>query len=221
MPSQLKYIAQDVMDLFYQEYKMDSEFWTIDDFIGHTGDTISEIYNAYYQQMYKESLAEKKQEVVMFDAGILSSQVLKIQNVGGVLSAKLEEPVMSFLYDQSSTGVQVVSITKPYSDNQVERTTLQAKWQLQYLPQTNTIFFYVDRDILYFINKGNCNVSEVNVHYIPSMYPCAIIPDGIIDMAKTKVLKLLRELAQTVVKETNNQNHNKIIESEIDKTQLK
>ena len=222
MPKLLKYVAQDAMDLFYQQYKMDSDFWTLDDFISQVGDTIASIYNSYYQLQYKELKGEKKDEVVLFDAGMLSNQVLKVKNIGGILAAKIEQPIMSFLYDQSTTGIQTVNIINPVGQDEVVRTTLQAKYQLQYLPVTNTIFFYNDRDKIYFINKGNCNINEVNVYFVPSMYPDAVIPDGIADLAiDTTVKKMMEYAGKTVIKETADQNHNKIMETEIDKSQFK
>lgn len=223
MPKLLKYIAQEISDLYYQNYKAAVDFFTFDDFVLYAGNTITGIYQAYYQEKYKELLSEKKDEVIQFDSGMLSEQILDVVSEKNTLTAKIKEPIMSFMYDMQSTGVQNVFVTKPSGNfNELERLTLSQVWQTNYLPVTDRIFFYVQIGCLKFVNKGNCNVNQVQVLYIPSMYPDALIPDGIIDQAIQRTIQAMKVAAdKTVIKETLDQNKNKVLEFEANKEQAK
>ncbi len=129
---------------------------------------------------------------------------------------------MTFMYDQSSTGIQDVFIIEPSSDVEVERTSVGAKWQLRYMPVTNKIWFYPEIDKIGFVNKGNCNIKKVKVLYVPSMFADALIADGIIDECITETCnKMLTFADKKVYKKSLNQSLDKVIESEIDKAQLK
>ncbi len=222
MPRQLKYVAQDAMDLFYATYKTDIEFFDIEDFITHTGHTVADIYQKYYELQYKTLRQDGRQEVVTFDNSVLSEQILDVKDESGILSAKLSQPIMSFIYDQSTVGIQDVFIIEPSPMVQVERNTVSSIWHLNYLPPMNKIWFYLTMDKLNFINKGTCNIKKVRVFYVPAMYDLALIPDGIINQAiELTVGKMIKLTDKKVFKESLNQNNNKILESEIDKQTLK
>lgn len=223
MPKQLKYVAQETEDMFYQNYKADSDFFVKEDFVFYTGNTITGIYQAYYQEKYKELLSEKKDEVISFDIGMLSEQVLEVSNDCGFLSAKLKYPIMTFMYDNRNTGLQNVFVTKPTGNySELERTTNNELWQTKYLPVTNRIFFYLDLVNINFVNKGACNVNEVRLLYVPSMFPEAMIPDAIIDQAIQKTILSMKTAAdKNVIKETLDQNKNKVLETELNTAQAK
>lgn len=222
MAKQLKYVAQECMDLFYNTYKADVEFFDLNDFINHVGNTISDFYQKYYELSYKSLMQEGKTEVVTFDPGMLSEQILEVKDKDGILFAQLLQPVMSFMYDQSSTGIQDVIIIEPISDCQVERSSTGSKWQLKYMPVTNKIWFCPDIDKISFVNKGVGNIKRVRVLYIPSMYPEALIADGIINQSiESTVNKMLTFADKKVYKKSLNQSLDKTIETEIDKAQLK
>lgn len=224
MPTQLKYVAQQTMDLYYQAYKVDSvDYFLLEDFIFYVGNTISQIYENYYKQLHAEYRSDKKDEIVSFDPTMLSDQILEveIEKEMGLKIAKLKQPVMAFMYDNNTIGIQDVFPIKPRGDYQFERTSQSASWQLEYLPFVNKVFFYGDMQKVVFIIKGNCNVHTVRVSYVPSMYPEAIIPDGVIQPAITATLTLMRQVAQGVVtKEQLDGNYNKIVQTELNKAAL-
>lgn len=228
MPQQLKYIAQLAMDSYYKEYKSDTDFWEIGDFIAMVGNTVAGMYLSFYQQDYNMLRQEKKDEVVSFDSGWLLEQDIDVSKVGKELVGYLDKAVMTFPYDRSSIGVQNVFITDPYSDDEVERTSISEKWQLKYIPKVNKMFFYPDVSKdglgakLIFINKGDCNVKKVKVLYVPTMNDGeAMVADGVISDAINKTITAMRQIEQgNIIDMTNNGNGNKIIQSEIDKNTL-
>jgi hypothetical protein len=230
MPQQLKYVAQLAMDNFFQQYKGENDFWELDDFISMCGNTISSMYLTFYQQEYSQLRQEKKDEVISFDAGWLLEQEVEVKKNGVGLYALLEKPVMTFPYDKSSIGLQSIFITEPLSVDELERTSLAALWQLKYMPKTNRIFFYSDvapTDCMSiskvgFVNKGSCNIKKIRVLYVPTMNDGdANVPDGIISDAVTKTVLAMKQIEQgTIIDQTENQNSNKIMQTEIDKAVL-
>ena len=231
MPQTLKYVAQLAMDNFYQNYKGETDFWELEDFISMTGNTIAGIYLQFYQQEYGMLRQERKDEVISFDAGWLLEQEVEVQKNGIGLYAKLDKPVMTFPYDKSSIGLQNIFITEPASLDELERTTIAALWQLKYIPKTSRIFFYSDTggnascltiSKIGIINKGNCNIKKIRVLYVPSLTDGDdIVADGIIGDAITKTVLNMRQMASNnVVDKTADQNENKIMQTELDKKTL-
>lgn len=223
MPKQLKYVAQDVMDMFYRNYKGDSDFFNLDDFIEFTGNNISVIYQSFYQEKYNENLKDKKEEVIVFDVGMLSEQIIEVKDNGtGTLEGKLLFPVMSFAYDQQSVGFQDVFVIEPKESNyEVERTNISSIWSLRYMPVTNRAFFYPDINTLKIIKKGNTNINKVRILYVPTMFSDAIIPDGIIEVAIEKTVQSMRAMiAGKIVKQGLDGNKNEILQTEIERDSL-
>lgn len=223
MPKQLNYVAQDVMDMFYRNYKGDSDFFNLDDFIEFTGNNISVIYQSFYQEKYNENLKDKKEEVIVFDVGMLSEQTIEVKDNGtGTLEGKLLFPVMSFAYDQQSVGFQDVFVIEPKESNyEVERTNISSIWSLRYMPVTNRAFFYPDINTLKIIKKGNTNINKVRILYVPTMFSDAIIPDGIIEVAIEKTVQSMRAMiAGKIVKQGLDGNKNEILQTEIERDAL-
>lgn len=219
MPRTLKYLAQSASDEFYQNYKSDFQFFDLDDFITNVGQVVSGIYQKAYELQYRDLRGERKDEVVIFDTGMLAEQILDVTNENGILSAVITHPVMTFLYDQNNAGVQVVFDL--LNNTELERTTITELWQLKYMPKTNRIFFYSDINKINFVNKGDCNLKKVRVLYVPSMYADAVVADTIADQAIQQTILQMRQLAdKQVVKKGLDNNENKILETEIDKRQL-
>lgn len=221
MPTKLKYIAQNALDLFYQNYKSDIEFWTLDDAIDFTGQAAAAIYQNFYQQEYAMLRSEKKDDVVQFDIGWLSEQILDVKKNDGDLSAIIKCKIMTFPYDRQQVGVQNVFVTDPRSTDEVERTSISAAYQLKFVPNTNKIFFYQDIGAMVLINKGQCNVNKIRVLYVPSMHGESDIADGVIEPIITSTVNMMRQAAdKKVIKKSLDRNQNEILQTEIDKTSL-
>lgn len=215
----LKYIAQSCMDDFYQNYKSDFQFFDLDDFITNVGQTIAGIYQKYYELQYKDLRGERKDEIVTFDTGMLSSQPLEVKEENGKLSAVITQPVMTFMYDQNNTGLQVVQ--DAVNSVEIERTSVTELWQLNYMPKVNRVFFYGGIDKVHFVKSGDCNISKVNLLYIPAMHPDAVVADTVADAAIQQTVLQMRQMAEKqIVKKSLDNNDNKILETEIDKKQL-
>lgn len=233
MPQQLKYIGQLAMDNYYLNYQGEDDFFDLEDFTTMVGNTIAGMYLTFYQQQYQMLRQEKKEEVITFDSGWLMEQDLDVSVDKDTKSiyAILEKPVMSFPYDKSSTGIQNIFITDPFSSEELERVSLSSIWQLKYIPKTNVIFFCPDVSPttcdggyakITFIKKGDCNIKKVRVLYVPSLNDGeAYVSDGVIGDAIIKTVMAMRQMESgQVIDQTNDGNSNKIMQSEIDKNTL-
>ena len=97
----LKYIAQQAHDRFNQTYESDDDFFDIDDFINFAGNAIGDIYQMAWKEKYVELRQERKDEVVTFDSGILSQQILKVPRGTSKISFFLCRKIGQSLYKNS------------------------------------------------------------------------------------------------------------------------
>jgi len=215
--------AQASLDLFYQNYKSSSDFWTIEDFVIHCAGIVGNIYQQGYKEQYAEFRQEKRDEVISFDPATLNEQIVKVERKGSELVACLEHTVMSFPFDTQGVGLADIIPTRPLNGVILERTTSTALWQLKYVPYTNIIWWYLQRDKVKFINKGSCNLHEVTISYVPSINdPNFEVPDGIVEFVITTAAMTIKQGANAVVvKKSLDGNQNKIMQTEIDTSQLK
>lgn len=228
----LKYVAQAAMDDYFQNYRGNANFFDLEDFILRAGSVIADFYQKTYQQKYVELKADKRAaiDLVAFDQGMLAMQELdvKYDKDEGEFVSTLTQPVMTFLYDQSGVGYQLLLPVNPKS-TKLERTSLNELWQVQYVPFVDRVFWMPENGKIKYIKKGNCNINKVKLFYIPALQNQdgeyigdAQVPDGIVNMTITGTAMLMKQVAEgTVVKQTNDLNPNKIIQSEINKEAVK
>lgn len=228
----LKYIAQAAMDNYLQNYRGNTDFFDLDDFITRAAAVVADLYEKTYQQKYAELRATKsaKFDLVAFDEGMLSVQELAVtyDKEVGEFSSTLTAPVMTFLYDQSGVGYQLMLAVNPKS-TKLERTSLNELWQIHYVPFVDRVFWMPEDGKIKYIKKGNCNINKVKLYYIPAVQdedgevmPDTKLPDGIANMVITGTAMLMKQAAEgVVVDKTNDLNPNKVIQSEINKETVK
>lgn len=215
--------GQSAMDLYFANYRSPSDFFTLEDFISHCAGIVGNLYMQGYKKDYDELRQEKKDEIVSFDPSILNDQLLTIERKDGEIFSKLLHPVMSFPYDEQGIGLQEIEAIKPLKGVKFERTTSGAKWQLEYVPNCNIIYYYLQRDTIKYINKSPCNIQEVKIWYVPSIYdPAFLVPDGIFEFVVTTAAATIKEIVKgTVVKQSADGNANKLVQTEMNTLSLK
>lgn len=222
MDTPLSLVAQQCMDLFYTDFKSNTDFFDLSDFILYSGNTLTGYYLSEYRQMKAEMRADRQEEVVAFSEGVLSEQVLEVKNIDGVLTSELECPVMSFPYDEQSTGIQQVLPTRSRDCQNLERSNINQIWQFKHLPITDRIFWYADgNEIKYFVNAIE-PLNKVRVLYVPLVNKNMSVPSSLIDFVTTNtVMKMKQIAAGVVVRESLSGNQNKTLETEINKSDLR
>lgn len=228
MATPLKIVAQSAEDAFLQNYRVPTDFFNIEDWIFYTAASITKFYQTMYEKEYQRMRVEgTTDEVVSFSNDFLSSQVLKVSTKDGETFAELQEPVFSFVYDQSNSGIQNVFVVEPRPSYELERGNISEFWQYETLPVTSKIFWALDGKKIILKTKGGCNVGQIRVVYVPAMdnnnpNPDAEVPDGIIADVISLTVGTMKQLGQgNVEKQTLDQNANKAFETEANLKQAK
>ncbi len=223
MPVPLDIAAQTSMDLYFKNYRSPSDFFDIDDFARHVAGVVGNLYMEGYKKDYAELRQERKDEVVSFDPAILNDEFLDVERKDGELFSKLKHGVMSFPYDEQGIGLQDVRAIKPLNGVKFERTTSGAHWQLEYVPNCNIIFFYLERDKVRYVNKSSVNLQQVKILYVPSIHdPAFLVPDSIFEFVVTTTAATIKEIVKgTTVKKSVDGNSNDILQTEINPLALK
>lgn len=222
MPKELKYIAQQAWDSYEQDYPGNTTFFTLEDWIQWAGGVLGEYYLNEFRAQYAEIRQEKRDEVVSFATDILNDMVLEVvKDDNGEYSTKEKVEVFAFPYDKQNSGYQNVFIINPGPRKEAIRANINELWQFEYAGTINRIFWYPENGKIKFVKQGFCNVKEIKLFYVPSISENMMVPDGLINFVRTKTVENAKIAAnQVVVKESNNQNKNATIETEMDKSQL-
>jgi hypothetical protein len=223
MPENIEIVGSRAMDLFYQNYKSNSEFWDIDDFIAHCGGIVGSIYQQEYQRMRAEMRSEKKDEIIPFDPGILVPQVLEVKEKDGELWANLEFPIMTFPFDEQGVGLQEIISINPRNGVSFERTTSAAKYQLKYVPAGPMVWFYLVSDRIFLINKSTTRLKTLTALTVPAANsPKLMVADGIVEYVITTAAMTIKQAGdKTIVKKAADSNPNKLIQTEADLSSIK
>jgi hypothetical protein len=211
-------VAQYAMDAYYRDYKGNSDFFDLDDFIFHCGATAADYYRQEWAAKYAELKAEKSESLVSFGEEMLIEATLQAKPINGGFCADIDFNYLTFTYDHQSGGIQNV-----FSRGmELERSSVGQKWQLNSLPVTSRIFWYVMGKKIFLFTNGAQNVVELQVLYIPGIGPKMELPDGVVKYVIDTTVSIMRQIEQgKIIKETNDGNNNAVMESEINKAALR
>lgn len=219
MPKKLKIVAQYAMDEYLGAFADSTTFFTVQDFIFHVSATLSAIYLAEYKLQYAELRQEKTESIVTFSADWLLEQEIEVKRVEDEWVADLIERPMSFPFDKQVIGIQSVTSR----GRELTRSNETETWMYQYLPFSDEIYWKNRTDKLYFFTNGECNVKKIKVLYVPPINNAdSYVPDGVIRQAiDATVANMKQIMAGNVIKETSDNNQDKILQTEINSKQLK
>lgn len=224
MPQTLPIVAQYAEDLYYGNFRSNTDFFQLQDFVFHCGNAITALYQAEFREKYQELRSERKEEVVGFSTDWLNESDVKITLKDGKTYADIDFNVMSFPYDKQNSGYQNVFIIKQGKWITAKRSSINEIWQYQFLPNTDDIFFYPTKGKLNFFNKGILSLSQadVKVFYVPSVSDDMLVPDGIIETVIVNTVAMMKQIQNgNVIKKSIDGNQNKTLQTEVDKLQLK
>lgn len=212
---QIDIVAQTAMDLFYQNFKANSDFFELSDFKLHCAGIVADLYRQDYTRLRAEMRADKIDEVVSFDPSILVRVPAEVKYDGDDAFAILPEPIMSFPYDNQSSGLQAVLPVLPRG-LKFERTTAVGLYQLDYVPTVPIAWFCVEGDRVRFANKSNGRLNKVNFLIVPGIgSDMMMVSDGIAEFVISNAAATIKQAgANVVVKQAADQNPNKILQTE-------
>ncbi len=210
--------AQNCMDLYYQQFKSDEDFFELYHFKYLCGVAQAKLLQVEYEKAYARSLQiHGIPEARMNPQWFISENVeLKASDIADK-EIELKDCPFTFLYDASSTGIENVYPLNGKCGDFI-RMSIDDKWKLKSSPATNIVWWFPFGKKIGFMNL-HCGLKQVKVVYIPSLAKledtCGIA-DGIEADIITWVLNLMAAARNgAVVDMTNDQNPNKVIESEI------
>ena len=215
----IQVLAQDIMDLYYQDYKAAEDFFDLDHFVRQ----VKYSYDRLLKEEYERRRQELRQEgivrelIVTLDQSWLSAKEFDIK--GDTTELDLEEKVFSFPFDTNSIGVQDV-VALDYACI-LARATESELWMLKYAPKTDTTFWYVKEAGKIGIKKA-CGKGRIKVLYVPSISDKMDISDALASAIQKDVLLTMMQARQgTVINETNDGNQNKSAQTELNQDQVK
>jgi hypothetical protein len=214
----LPIVAQYTMDQFYQEFRQESQFFILEDFIYNCGATLGDYYRQEWKTQYDTIRAEKSDEIVTFSPDVLNEMDLDVKDG----TAAVTENIMSFAFDRQNSGIQDILVTKPDCCVILERSNIAQIWQLRYVPTTNRIFWYTTARQIKFYNPGMYNVQKVKVLFVPAIGPTMTVPDSLVDWTITNTVQKMKQIKQgSIVKSSIDLNQNPIPETEVNKLSAK
>jgi len=213
--TRLNILASLVMDSYNQQYGKESDFFKIDDF--------AEFCGVFYYQVLQEEFEKQKRERMSLgalgpdDELVLNSDWYidrEVKIVDG--KAKLEN-LFNFSGDTSQSSIQMV-----YADCcHFSKTTMMKAFAVDHTPKSDkSVYFYLTTEGALKFKRLPPKLDSVNVVYIPKLDAEADPDDVIVPSAKvaeimTRTYNFMTSAKQGVVDKSNDQNPNKIIQTEI------
>jgi hypothetical protein len=220
----LKDVSVAIMDLFYQDYKKEDDFFSEEHFFYMAGVAFSKILEMEYKASRKEAKAEEGITDVQLQPDWQVAAEIMVQKIDGTSDYKATLPhrPFSFPYDEYGYGIQRVRNVSHQGCRDFIRTTQKLDWALDDLPRTDKTFFYLE-GINIILKKPNCLLKKIKVLYIPEVTDESFGPEGgEIPSSKRDdiiraTLSLMKQAKEgTIVDTTNNSNPNRTIQTEID-----
>lgn len=224
MATKIKILAGRIMDLYYEDYASNTQFFDIDDFIFNVGSTYADLLSKEYDTERQRMRIEGEEGYATFSHDWLQTQVCPLKRKGeeGDYYQLIQKP-MSFPYDKYDIGIQNVFPVGSKFRDELVRDSIDKSWQDKFLPNTKNVFWSLIQDTI--IVRGSVNQSpppSIRVVYVPEVSLDLEIPNSRNAMITAAVLVLMRKLEENhLVKETNDQNKNKLPITENDKNLIK
>lgn len=216
-------LAQDIMDLYYQDFKDDNEqHFDIEFFDRQVDDAYAAILREEYIEQYNMLRNEGRGriDIVTFDSSWLKSELVDLKkHESGLWFVELSQKVFSFPFDQSNVGIQDVRSGKYDADCNFIRDNPDSAWKNKHLPKTRGLTFWWPEDGKVFFDNDCCK--QARVLYIPSGGKDLEMQQGVANQIKEYVLRLMKFAKDGVVTDmTNDSNSNQGAQTETNKETL-
>jgi hypothetical protein len=215
-------LAQHIMDLYYQSFKSDDEFFELLHFEYLAGVAYAKLLQNEYENNYKLNLHEEGYGYVTLSQDWLRAEEHKIKkDADGRYFIQLDMAPFSFLYDSQNSSIQDVIPLGQNSQKEFIRMGSQERWKIKASRGTRIIFWYLEKDKIYAASENTNGMPErLKVLYVPAPEK-DISDDFTIPVTKEAdiiswVLNIMFTARQgTVVDMTNDANPNKTLATEI------
>lgn len=219
----LSYTAQMMSHFFYGDVKSSDDFFELEHFIFCARAVFAKLLQTEANSGRNEAKIDSGYATINLSQEWLISEIVEFKNtVKTEFEATLKQKPFYFINDGMGYGIQ--SVEDQDRETVYNRISPDQKWELRHMPQTNCVFWFPRGQKIIALNESNCTPKQAEVWYAPSLSgdpDKELVPLGkqaeIVEMG----VMIIKKLEQGVIVDmTNNQNTNKIIQSEIDKTTL-
>ncbi len=216
----LSIVAQNVMDLYYQQYKSEEDFFQFSHFLYLTAIGYAAYLQSEYEKSYAKNLAETGTGEATLNSEWFITEEIEIKNSDQVASfyAQLKHPVFQFNFDKQSSGIKdIIALNGRCKD--FVRINFDERYKLSLLPPSEEIYWYPLVSKLFF-HRIQCGLSKALAIYIPAV-SCdnedAVIPDAMegIVLASTIDIMQRAKAGTPIVDATSDGNPNKEMLNEI------
>jgi len=210
------------MDLYYEDYASNTDFYDINDFIFQTGSAYAALLQAEYNQHRAEMRADRQEGYATFSHDWLQTQTIQItrsKEEGDYYL--LKQKPMSFPFDMWDIGIQNVFPVGARFTKELIRDSIDKSWQDDLLPNTKNVFWSLIQDRI-IVKCNSVMVSPppfIRIIYVPDVSPDLEIPASRNAIITTTVISMMRKIVDEghLVKTTNNQNKNTLPVTENDR----
>lgn len=224
MATPIKILAGRIQDLYYQDYAGNTQFFDIDDFIFNVGSAYADLLQKEYDSERMLMRADKQEGYVTFSHDWLQTQECQLvrKNEEGIYY-KMKQKPMSFPFDKWDIGIQNIFPVGAKFSKELIRDSIDKSWMDDLLPNTKNVFWRLLKDnILVSDSVLQSAPPAIRVVYVPEVSVDLEIPNSRNAMITASVLTLMRKLEENyLVKETNDQNKNKLPVTETDRNLIK
>lgn len=156
--------SQRIMDLYYQDFNSNDDFFRLQDFAWILGTTYGKVADEVAQGIYQNSRAETGMGQITFSQDWWASKEYAVTEADNQWEVCLDIKYVGFTYDTQNSGIQIIQPTKGDCKKLI-RTTLTELWILDTFTPTKVSYWYLmDNKIVFAKNKPNA----VRVFYIPT-----------------------------------------------------
>lgn len=221
---ELKVLAQDIMDAYYQDFTDDNEaFFALDYFMRAAQDSLAALRDEEYIERYKLLRQQNLHltTLITFDQDWLNAERLTIKEdkESGYFVAEMKGKVASFIFDESMVGLQMVRPVKRGECRLVRSSVSQINMD-HHLPKTEITFWWPGPDNKIYFDKDCCK--EVWVDFVPSLDDNMKIGEGKAEAIKRRVLAFMLEAKNgTITNTTNDSNPITTVQTETNKDTAK
>ena len=220
--AKIQEVGARISDLYFQDYPETSEFFDAADFAFHAGSAYGDLLAQEYRFEYNRMLAEGEMNIVSFSTDWLQVAELKREKDDEGFYIKLPQPIMSFPFDKRNSGIQLIAAASGNKGKEYIRSGINESFYDEFLPITNKVFWSLLRDKIYLTTNVGEPPALSKVVYVPGISDDLDIPDSRVWAVVANTIEMMRKAAANIlVKETADQNLNKLPITEADKNIVK
>lgn len=216
--SKISHTVQIIMDLFYQSYTSDENFFQKEHFHYLVGSYYNSLIIADYNKSKAENASENGYIYPTFSAAMMVNKKYDVKTDDDFKYFEIGGDVVTFPYDNRGYGVQNIRCYNKACGS-FHRTEPSNKQRLCLLTFTNSIWWWVENDRVYMYSAGQIP-GEVTATIVPAIKEDDedfFIPQSYESQIINGVLGLFKQAAQgAVIDIANNSNPNEVLQTVVD-----